>query len=134
MMNASEFVVRSCRSALVWMVWNVPLGRAAPWVLGLAMGRWPSANRTRSGPSAAEERSEKAGDHVQCDADQAMIAAAPTMYVALKSIEGLLSAASMDDKSEAVRESNINLAWHEADRALATAESHEPQATLTAAK
>ena len=29
------------RSALFWMVWNVPMGRLAPWVLGLAMGRVP---------------------------------------------------------------------------------------------
>ena len=26
---------------LFWLVWNVPLGRLAPWVLGLALGRWP---------------------------------------------------------------------------------------------
>lgn len=29
------------RSFLFWLVKNVPLGRAAPWVLGLALGRWP---------------------------------------------------------------------------------------------
>lgn len=26
------------RAVLFWMVWNVPLGPFAPWVLGLAMG------------------------------------------------------------------------------------------------
>jgi len=26
---------------LVWLVFNVPLGRLAPWVLGLALGRKP---------------------------------------------------------------------------------------------
>ena len=26
---------------LFWLVFNVPLGRLAPYVLGLAMGRWP---------------------------------------------------------------------------------------------
>ena len=29
------------RRLLFWLVWNVPMGRAAPWVLGLAMGRQP---------------------------------------------------------------------------------------------
>lgn len=27
--------------ALMWLVDNVPLGRAAPYVFGLAIGRWP---------------------------------------------------------------------------------------------
>lgn len=26
---------------LFWLVWNVPLGRFAPWVLGLALGTLP---------------------------------------------------------------------------------------------
>lgn len=26
---------------LMWLVWNVPLGKAAPWVLGLALGSKP---------------------------------------------------------------------------------------------
>lgn len=26
---------------LFWLLDNVPLGRAAPWVFGLAIGRWP---------------------------------------------------------------------------------------------
>lgn len=29
------------RRLLFWLVDNVPLGRAAPWVFGLAIGRWP---------------------------------------------------------------------------------------------
>lgn len=29
------------RRCLFWLVWNVPLGPLAPWVLGLAMGRKP---------------------------------------------------------------------------------------------
>ncbi len=29
------------RGFLLWLVWNVPLGRLAPWVMGLAMGRMP---------------------------------------------------------------------------------------------
>lgn len=29
------------RRFLFWLVFNVPLGRAAPWVFGLALGRWP---------------------------------------------------------------------------------------------
>ena len=31
------------RTLLFWLVWNVPLGRLAPWVLGLALGRAPAA-------------------------------------------------------------------------------------------
>lgn len=27
--------------ALFWLIDNVPMGRLAPWVFGLAMGRWP---------------------------------------------------------------------------------------------
>lgn len=26
---------------LIWLIWHVSLGRLAPWVLGLALGRWP---------------------------------------------------------------------------------------------
>lgn len=26
---------------LFWLVWHVPLGWFAPWVLGMAIGRWP---------------------------------------------------------------------------------------------
>jgi len=26
---------------LFWLLWHVPLGRLAPWVMGLALGRWP---------------------------------------------------------------------------------------------
>ena len=29
------------RHFLFWLVWHVPLGRFAPWVLGLAIGRVP---------------------------------------------------------------------------------------------
>jgi len=29
------------RRVLLWVVWHVPLGPLAPWVLGLALGRWP---------------------------------------------------------------------------------------------
>ena len=29
------------RGFLFWLVWNVPLGRLAPWVMGLAVGRLP---------------------------------------------------------------------------------------------
>jgi hypothetical protein len=29
------------RQFLFWLVWNVPLGRLAPWVMGIAMGRMP---------------------------------------------------------------------------------------------
>ena len=29
------------RRFLFWLVWNVPLGKAAPWILGLALGRRP---------------------------------------------------------------------------------------------
>jgi len=30
---------------LVWLVWNIPLGPAAPWVLGLAVGSRPEMKR-----------------------------------------------------------------------------------------
>lgn len=26
---------------LMWLIDNVPMGRFAPWVFGLAIGRWP---------------------------------------------------------------------------------------------
>jgi hypothetical protein len=29
------------RRGLLWLFDNVPLGPLAPWVLGLALGRWP---------------------------------------------------------------------------------------------
>ncbi len=29
------------RYFLFWLVFNVPLGPLAPWVLGLALGSWP---------------------------------------------------------------------------------------------
>lgn len=29
------------RRLLMWLVWNVPLGRLAPWVFGLAVGARP---------------------------------------------------------------------------------------------
>lgn len=29
------------RRALWWLVWHVRLGPLAPWVFGLALGRWP---------------------------------------------------------------------------------------------
>lgn len=29
------------RKILIWIVWNLPLGPLAPWVLGLAIGRRP---------------------------------------------------------------------------------------------
>ena len=37
-----EGVMRRLRRRfLMWLVWNVPLGRLAPWVLGLATRRKP---------------------------------------------------------------------------------------------
>lgn len=33
------------RRALMWMVWNVPMGPLAPWVFGLAIGRRPRRGR-----------------------------------------------------------------------------------------
>lgn len=29
------------RKILFWIVWHIPLGRLAPYVLGLAVGRFP---------------------------------------------------------------------------------------------
>ena len=29
------------KKLLLWIVWNIPLGPLAPWVLGLAIGRMP---------------------------------------------------------------------------------------------
>ena len=29
------------RKILFWIVWNIPLGKLAPYVLGLALGRMP---------------------------------------------------------------------------------------------
>jgi len=29
------------RRALLWIVWNVPSGRLAPWILGVALGSRP---------------------------------------------------------------------------------------------
>ncbi len=29
------------RKFLFWLVWNIPLGKAAPWVLGIALGSTP---------------------------------------------------------------------------------------------
>lgn len=29
----------------MWLVWRVPLGRLAPWVLGLAIGRVPRTEK-----------------------------------------------------------------------------------------
>ena len=29
------------RKLLLWIVWHIPLGPFAPWVLGLAIGRMP---------------------------------------------------------------------------------------------
>jgi len=29
------------RNLLFWLVWNIPLGRIAPWLFGLAIGRMP---------------------------------------------------------------------------------------------
>lgn len=29
------------RRAAMWLVWNVPLGHAAPWVMGFALNSWP---------------------------------------------------------------------------------------------
>jgi hypothetical protein len=26
----------------MWLVWNIPLGPLVPWVLALAVGRWPN--------------------------------------------------------------------------------------------
>ena len=33
--------VRLVGCFLLWSVFNVPLGKLAPYVLGLALGRWP---------------------------------------------------------------------------------------------
>lgn len=30
------------RRIAMWLVWNVPLRRLAPWVLGFALGRLPN--------------------------------------------------------------------------------------------
>lgn len=30
---------------LVWLVWNIPLGPVAPWVLGLSVGSRPERKR-----------------------------------------------------------------------------------------
>jgi hypothetical protein len=32
---------RMLQRFLIWVAWDVPLGRLAPWVLGLALWRWP---------------------------------------------------------------------------------------------
>lgn len=40
------------RGILIWLVWNVPMGRLAPWVMGLALGSKPRrarAEQKRSG-------------------------------------------------------------------------------------
>lgn len=37
--------VPTMRRVLFWLVRNVPLGRAAPWVLGLALGSKPQRVR-----------------------------------------------------------------------------------------
>ena len=37
---------------LFWLIWHIRVGRLAPWVTGLALGRWP-----RRVPSRIE------GDH-----------------------------------------------------------------------
>jgi len=29
------------RRLAMWMVWNVPMGRLAPWVLGFALNSYP---------------------------------------------------------------------------------------------
>jgi hypothetical protein len=29
------------RKLLFWLVWNIPLGRFAPWILGVALGSKP---------------------------------------------------------------------------------------------
>lgn len=29
------------RQFAMWLVFNVPLGRAAPWVMGFALNSWP---------------------------------------------------------------------------------------------
>jgi outer membrane biogenesis lipoprotein LolB len=31
------------RGLLFWLVWNIPLGHLAPWVLGLALGSRPAS-------------------------------------------------------------------------------------------
>lgn len=36
------------RSFLFWLVWHVPLGRLAPWVLGLALGSKPQRHEKQS--------------------------------------------------------------------------------------
>lgn len=40
------------RRLAMWLVWNVPMGRLAPWVLGFAMGRRP--HRVDSAPEHVE--------------------------------------------------------------------------------
>lgn len=37
------------RRVLFWLLDNVPLGRLAPWVFGLAIGRKPHKETTRGG-------------------------------------------------------------------------------------
>jgi hypothetical protein len=39
--NWGRAMGRLTRRVLFWLVENVPLGRAAPWVLGLALGSVP---------------------------------------------------------------------------------------------
>jgi len=45
------------RGFLFWLVWNVPLGRFAPWVMSLAMGRWPYRQMPKE-KAVAPERQE----------------------------------------------------------------------------
>jgi hypothetical protein len=33
--------VKLLRSAALWIVFTIPLGKAAPWVMGFALRSWP---------------------------------------------------------------------------------------------
>ena len=37
------------RCVAMWLVFNVPLGKAAPWVMGFALNSWP--RKVRKVPS-----------------------------------------------------------------------------------
>lgn len=39
------------RKILMWFVWNVPLGKLAPYVLGLAVGCVPKKEKETGGES-----------------------------------------------------------------------------------
>lgn len=40
-LGAVRLKLKVLADILLWLVDNVPLGRLAPWVLGIALGRFP---------------------------------------------------------------------------------------------